>query len=215
MIVDLLLEAGCGFLQGGGVSQGQRFRPLIERLHFVFAFQRHIQRVIAEPALVALSKSFQPGSQPPGAMTEGKRKNLRPAQVLRVIIHGIRITRKKTFTKVQCPAGQQSFPMQILQIDKIRIARKGAERLIRRVAETRRRNRQNLPVGLPALPKPIDKFSRALPERSDAEPSGQRRNRQQYAASSFHARHHTRVYPSWPLESKTKKKLNSQMTCAT
>jgi len=131
VIPDLLFQTPFGRFYGSGLSLRKRLGPFGERLHVIFSFQRHIQRVVPYPAGMFLLKAFQLVGQLSGALTKGKLQNPGPAGILRVIIHRIRFASKKSFTSVQCVFRQQTFTMQIVKIDEIWIPRKSAERLIR------------------------------------------------------------------------------------
>ena len=91
----------------------------------------------------------------------------REAAEIQLLIADLRSIRPEIH-RVALLARQQFLIDQRLQIDEIRIARKGRKALIRRIAIARRPDRKHLPVGLPALREEIHEAVGLLSECSDA-----------------------------------------------
>lgn len=122
---NLLLEAGCGFLQGGGVSQNPAL-PAIDRRLFALALQAPYTARNRRAALVALSF---PARQPTARRHDGRQeKELEACPGIARNNPRNPDLQKLSTKSYEMPQGGSPSRCDP-QIDKIRIARKGAERL--------------------------------------------------------------------------------------
>ena len=144
--------------------------------------ERHEERVVGQPVRVLL---LEGGHLLPLAQKSplvGLTEQSEPPVEERLVIHPPGVAPKvagRALLSCEQPVAHQQ-----LEVDEIRVPRKGGEGLIGRVAVARRPQGQDLPIFLPGRRKKIHKPVRFLPQRADPIRRGERKDGEQNPARS-------------------------------
>ena len=163
-------------------AKTQRTLPLCPRRAAVCVLERHEKGVIVEPRGIFRAEAGEicprRGEQRLRRLAEN-----RPAAAVELFVidaAGVAAPIKVyiIFTVEQTVRREQ------VEVDEIRVAGKGRKRLIGRIAEAGRRQRQDLPAALAARGEKVDEVARRRAERADSVGGGQGGNVHQNAAFS-------------------------------
>ena len=148
-----------------------------------FLFERHEQRIIRQPFGVFLGESRNFFAHFVVHAGIGAAEQ-RPAGVRELL--EVRLVRRSVkVALLDFSLGQQAVLDQQVQVDQIRVARRGGKALIRRVAEAGVAERQHLPVGLVRVGEEIDKVVSGFAHGAHAVRRGQRSDVRKHAAGAF------------------------------
>ena len=137
------------------------------------AFHSHKQGIVIQPGCLCLTKRLKLRAcfcSGEGLSQQGQAELIQPAIIgLRRIISPVQI---------QLLRRQQILCFQLIQIDKIGVARKSRRGLVGAVSVSRGGNGQQLPIGLLCADKKIYKLPGSLPKIADSVGRRQRGNMQ-------------------------------------
>ena len=156
------------------------FRP---RLHAEVALERHEEGVVRQPALIFPLKCRDGLAVARKAARLGLFEQREAARVDFAVVDIAGIV--APVAGVDLRARQELIFDEQVQVDEIRVTRKGRKALIRRVAVARRAERQELPVFLPRGGEKVGKVIGGLAHRADAVGRGKGRDRHQNAGGTF------------------------------
>ena len=171
---DLLPELRACGMECFRLAESQVLIPFAPASAFIFLFQCHEQRIVFEPVGIFLCKTIEVFILLFREPAIGGAQGFESAPVHLSVIDG-----GSFLPEIECIAllfFQESLLDQSLQIDEVRISRKGRKTLVGRIAEPRRSERQDLPVGLSGLFQEIDKVAGFLRKTADSVFRGQTGN---------------------------------------
>ena len=175
-----------------GVAQAQRGRPGLPVAHLVFFFDCHVQAVIRQPGIAQKGKTVPVIAV--GGIVPRHRALLQKCGVC-LAQHLVALLVQQgivTVIGVGAPIFfgvifwlQQAIRSQLIQVNKIRVARKSRAALVRAVAIRSRANGQDLPHALSGQHQKIHKISGSLAHGANAIPARQAGNRHQDTAATL------------------------------
>ena len=184
--------AGAELFQRLGVAQAQRGRPGLPVAHLVFFFDCHVQAVIWQPGIAQKGKTVPVIAV--GGIVPRHRALLQKCGVC-LAQHLVALLVQQgivTVIGVGAPIFfgvifrlQQAIRSQLIQVNKIRVARKSRAALVRAVAIRSRANGQDLPHALSGQRQKIHKISGSLAHGANAIPARQAGNRHQDTAATL------------------------------
>ena len=154
-------------------------RPVVPLRADIRFLQDDIQRVIRQPARIFFCERAHLIAVRFVCTRERPVQHRNAPQLEKIKRRRVRV---RVHLVAQLLVGQKPLVAQLLEVDKIAVARECRDARIRRVVCVRRRERQHLPVGTARLAEKIDKLSRLLAKAADAVRARQRGDVHQHAA---------------------------------
>ena len=154
-----------GGLDGIRLAAAQRLLPLLPASTAVGVLQRHKQGIVGQPETILPDKITVFGRGCGQQPFTGKVQHGVALLIQNAIVDALR--RTLPVDALVLLGSQQSLRGQLVQIDKIGIARIGGKRLVGAVTIAGRADGQNLPVRLPGFVQKIYKLPRLLPHGAD------------------------------------------------